>query len=363
MRRVAGVIVAVALAGVAACGPGPNETGPTPPAPSVPPEALVLRPDGTVPWVDEPITDEQLRGAPPPPRTPARGSEPCRAEQLAGRLERWTRPSNGGETPRGWDAAGGKLIGYAEVRNTSTAECTLRGEVPTRLLAGGREVPMRYAHGINAEARRRVIVVPAGGRADLRLDWSGPFCEQISGPLELAIELPNGGGTLRAPVSPAETPGCARGEAVNPNVRGTLYASGFGEPAQPPPPNDSPLHGVTVAISGPRTARPGEQVTYHVVLANPTNAAIPLDPCPGYLVELFSMGDMTNQPVNTGQLYRLNCRPVAAVAAGGEIRFEMVARVPAELSAGRDLTVTWRLAARGFVQGPKHWGQITLRVA
>jgi hypothetical protein len=41
----------------------------------------------------------------------------------------------------------------------------------------------------------------------------------------------------------------------------------------------------------------------------------------------------------------------------------MVADVPAELTAGREFTVTWRLAARNFSPGPKHWGQITMRIA
>jgi hypothetical protein len=34
-----------------------------------------------------------------------------------------------------------------------------------------------------------VVAVPAGGHASLRLDWSGPFCQPIDGPLELAIGL------------------------------------------------------------------------------------------------------------------------------------------------------------------------------
>lgn len=361
MRRMAGVVAAVMVCAVGACGPGDGDAGkPDGPRP-VPSEALVLRSDGTVPWVDEPITDEEINGAPRAPRSAKPGSRPCRAEQLAGRLERWTGPTDGGEEPRGRDAVG-KLYGYVEVHNTSGEECTLQGEVPTRLRAGGREVPMLYVHGINEEARRRVIVVPAGGRADLRVDWSGPFCEEVSGDLELAIELPGRGGTLRAPVTPTETPPCTGGEAVNPNIRGTLSSDGFGEPAEAAPPADSPLHGVTIAVTGPRTARPGERITYHVAVTNPTGGPVPLDPCPGYLVELFSIGDATNEAVNTAQLYRLNCRPVTQLPPRGVVRFEMIAVVPERMSAGRDLTVTWRLVAPRFSQGPKHWGQITMRI-
>jgi hypothetical protein len=126
---------------------------------------------------------------------------------------------------------------------------------------------------------------------------------------------------------------------------------------------DSPLHAVTVAVTGPQTATPGSRIVYHVVLANPTGQPVPLEPCPGYTVELFSMGDASHEAVNHGQLYRMNCRPVHALPAGGSVRFEMVAEVPASMSAGRDLTVTWRLAAPRFAPGAKHWGTFTLRTA
>jgi hypothetical protein len=48
------------------------------------------------------------------------------------------------------------------------------------------------------------------------------------------------------------------------------------------------------AVEPPATgARPGEPVTFHVRLANPTERPIALDPCPGYLLERFSMGSAT----------------------------------------------------------------------
>ena len=108
------------------------------------------------------------------------------------------------------------------MRNSSTVECTLQGEVPTTMLAGGREIPMLYTHGIDEEGRTRVVAVPAGGNASLRLDWSGPFCQPVKGALELAIELPHDGGRLRAPVTADERPGCPQGEGVHPRARGTL---------------------------------------------------------------------------------------------------------------------------------------------
>ncbi|MDG4809581.1 hypothetical protein O7634_22765 [Micromonospora sp. WMMD1120] len=302
-----------------------------------------LLPDGSVPWADLRITAEDLNGRPAGPRVPAPGSAPCRAEQLSGRLDTWTRPGAGGETPRGFDAAIGKLIGEVDVRNTSTVECTVRGEVPTTMLAGEREIPMHYTHDIDEAGRSRVVAVPAGGHARLRLDWSGPFCQSVRPPVELAIELPDDGGTLRAPVTADDRPGCPQGEGVNPRARATLYASGFTEPAVVPTPRSSPLDQLTVDVQGPTTVKAGSPVTFRVTLGNPTGRPLALDPCPGYLVERFSLGDATNEAVNTAQLYRLNCHPLAQIPARGVAVFEMVVEVPAAMRSGRELTITWKL--------------------
>jgi hypothetical protein len=248
------------------------------------------------------------------------------------------------------------------VRNTARAECTLQGEVDARLLAGDREVPMLYAHGISDEAQRRVIAVPAGGGASLRLDWTGPFCAPAQPPFTVAIALPHNGGTLRAPVGPPDTPHCARGENVNPNVTATLASSGFDEAPEPEVPNDSPLNAVTIAVDGPATVRPGARFTYHVTLTNPTAQAIPLDPCPGFYRELFSQGDAAHQAVNTGQIYRLNCRPVHEIAARRSLRFAIDEQVPSTLGAGRDLDVTWRLLAPRLSRGPGQVVVLRIRV-
>jgi len=74
------------------------------------------------------------------------------------------------------------------------------------------------------------------------------------------------------------------------------------------------------------------------------------------------MGDAGVEPVNTRQLYRLNCRPVQNVPSGGSLRFEMIAHVPATMTSGQELVITWRLAAPRFVQGRDHWGQLKLRI-
>lgn len=259
------------------------------------------------------------------------------------------------------DAAIGQLIGEVGVRNTSTVECTLRGEVPTTMLANGREIPMLYTHGINEEARTRTVAVPAGGHASLRLDWSGPFCQPADGPLELAIEVPPDGGTLHAPITADDRPGCQQGEGINPNAR-ALSASAFTEPVVVSTRPSSPLSQLTVTVTGPPSAAAGSRVTFRVTLGNPSGDPLALDPCPGYLMERFSLGDATNDAVNTSQLYRLNCRPLRQIPAGGTAGFEMVTEAPASMRAGRELTVTWKLYLPHYAQRGNQVGAFTLKV-
>jgi hypothetical protein len=308
---------------------------------SVPPGADQLRADGSVPWIDQRITDHDLNPPAAPP-TVAPGARPCQAKQLTGTLTQWYKPGTAGETPHGFDAQIGKLYGWVDLHNTSKQGCTLQGEVPTTLLAAGTAVPMLYTHGISTEARQWVTAVPAGGGARLRLDWSGPFCGAAPAPLELAIELPHDGGTLRAPITPTDRPACSP-EQVKPTVKGTLSSGGFEAAPASDTSAESPVAQLTATAQPPAGATIGRPFMFHIVLANPTGAPIALNPCPGYLIELFSRGDATHQPVNTSQLYRLNCWATATIAAHGTLSFEMSATVPTAMTADRELSITWRL--------------------
>ncbi|MCG5469249.1 hypothetical protein LADH09A_003157 [Micromonospora sp. LAH09] len=360
MRRLLVPLLLVLAVAAACAGPDAQPGAPGRAAAESAPTSLLA--DGSVPWADLRITAEDLNGRPAGPRLPSAESKPCRADQLSGRLVRWTRPGAGGETPRGLDAAIGKLVGVVDVRNSSEAECTVQGEVPTTMYAGGREIAMLYTHGMDDEARARVVVVPAGGQVSLRLDWSGPFCQPTEGALELAIEVPHGGGTLRAPITAGDRPGCPQGEGVNPRARATLYASGFTEPDTTSAPPTSPLDQLTVSVAGPPTTTAGSRSTLRVTLGNPTDTFLALDPCPGYLMELFSLGDATDEAVNTAQLYRLNCAPVPQIPAGGAAVFEMVVEMPAPMRAGRELTVTWKLYLPHYVQRGNQFGAVVLPV-
>jgi hypothetical protein len=364
VRRWVGCVVVVGtlLAG-AACGGKAGDAGNTGKAGPDDKAGTELLADGRVPWLDEPLTS--VRPSPSQP-TVRPGSKPCTAGQLAGQLDRWwiPKPGAGGGGGAVLAPEGVQLIGEVEVRNTSDRDCTLRGEVDTRLYSGGVEVPISYSHGISREARERVVPAPAGGRVMLRLDWSGPYCATAKPPFELRINLPDGGGALQARVVPTDTPPCSRSE-THPNLSSDLYSSGF----SPPPTNDpeadveSPLRRLTSSVTGPATATSGERVSYTVTLANPTDAPVPLAPCPGYLQELSSQGSGDAAGHSSSQLYQLNCRPVAAVPAHGELRFEMVAVVPAELKAGRQLRVGWRIVTRQSLPSNALYVSFTLRIA
>jgi hypothetical protein len=125
---------------------------------------------------------------------------------------------------------------------------------------------------------------------------------------------------------------------------------------------DSPLGRLTSGSTGPATAMPGERVSYTVTLTNPTDAPVPLAPCPGYLQELFSPGSGAAPGHSSSQLYQLNCRPVGAVPAHGEVRFEMVVVVPTELAAGRQLTVGWRIVTRQRLPSNALYATFAMRV-
>jgi hypothetical protein len=120
------------------------------PAPDVSAPAT-LSPDGSVPWVDEPGSEAEL-ATPPPRRRPIDpGAPACAARDLSARLPRWA--------PKLLHDDEGKLVGNAgllamvDIRSASTTACTLRGEVPVTLRAGGTRVDLTYVHNVDDAGR------------------------------------------------------------------------------------------------------------------------------------------------------------------------------------------------------------------
>lgn len=77
-------------------------------------------------------------------------------------------------------------------------------------------------------------------------------------------------------------------------------------------------------------------------------------------MELFSLGDATNDAVSTTRLYRLNCRPVSQPAR--RVTVQMQAQVPATMRSGRRLTVTWKLYLPHFAQRGDRVAILTARI-
>ena len=345
-----GLVLLLGCAAAAAAAAGCGDDDPAPPKPAARSAALLA--GGTVPWIDERVDEGELALPDPNRHRPSPGEAAdvrmCNAAALSGELDRWHRKLQRDDFGKVVGPENG-LLGFVRVRNTGTAACRLHGDVQARMLVAGRPLDIGTSHNVNDEARERAIAIEPGEAAELRLDWSSPFCgERRRGRQVLELDLPDGGGRLRVPVRRASLPRCFSLE-TQPG-RSSVLASGVFDYPRVFTRLDSPLHGLRARVVSPaRTVRADSVLTYHVVLSNPTKRAIALRPCPAYRQARFSQASPGNDDaVNDGELMRLNCAPVRAIAAGGRRRFEMRVRVPADLAAGRRLSVRWALRARGL---------------
>jgi hypothetical protein len=106
----------------------------------------------------------------------------------------------------------------------------------------------------------------------------------------------------------------------------------------PPTPGASesryPWHQLKASLQGPRTLSSGSTVTYTVVLRNPTAAAVSLEPCPSYDIDV---GLHTSS-------YGLNCAaaPSSTISPGASVSFEVQLYIPSSIGAGSS-TVSWTL--------------------
>jgi hypothetical protein len=322
---------------VAGCGKQASSSG-LPPAVSAP---ATFAPDGSVPFVDEPAGLREFDI--PLPQDPDPGdARPCNASQLSGELASWILKGQGTseEVPRATPG----LFGYVNVRLTSGKPCTLQGLVSTELLIDGRPAPVKYSNSVTREAERRVTLVTAERSADLRLDWSPPYCGP-TGAQTLVISLPHDGGTLDAHVVKPTTPVCTGASQEGSTTLRTYVSTDIFSPHAEPTVLDSPLSALRATLQGaPTRARAGETLRFRIRLSNPSGTAVSLRPCPGFLQERFIHGTQGRTGFNTSQLYRLNCRPVSSIAARGHVDFQMEARVPDD-PPGPTFDVTWRLVA------------------
>jgi Protein of unknown function (DUF4232) len=329
-------VVVLALAS-AACG-GQRTAGP-----SAQPQARPSPPASSIAWLPLPAAHQYPTAPKPsaiprppipvPPATPA-----CQASQL-----------QGASAAEG--AATGNVNMPIVVRNRSAAACYLEGWADLAILDGRGhllaaaagtanrgtffddwpEVPVLLQPGTSPlPAHPGSGQPPSHGQAVMNLSWYD--CRQPRAAV-LVLDLPNAGGRLRVPFdrkgaySPAcDDPGAKRAGVV---VRGPLSPAGF---PWPPPPH---VLDVGIAIHAPATVRRGSTLAYQVTLANRSDADYRLDPCPDYNEFLEQ-----KQPLVS---YRLNCQPVARLAPGEGVTFQIRLAIPATTVTGPN-NLIWALS-------------------
>jgi hypothetical protein len=267
---------------------------------------------GTVPWISTPPSPYQ---APPAPtRAPATNARPCAATDVA-------------VTIVDGDGAGGHSIKYAVFRNVSSSTCVLKGY--PRVVATEPGHPGVTATDGSFFPSGHPANMRPGGVTQLGVETDITCMDRVSGgpagPTyhHLAITLP-GGGTIRVDDPSGLDVGC-----------GVHLTRFFVRPADLPQPHD-PLSDLQVSLEAPPSVAAGSTLVYVVDMTNPTDHAISLDRCPGYVEVAFG------SPIK--EVYELNCAPVRAIAAHRVVRFAMRLPIPADTPAG-SLRLEWSLAA------------------
>jgi hypothetical protein len=341
------------------CGGGTGEDDPlgAPAARVTTPSSVPRLADGSVPWVGWPAPDDAFQFEPAVRREPPAGSEPCAADDLEGRLDKWfVKGDNDEGKPR--TTANG-LFSLIAVRKVSDDACTLRGEVPARLLSGGRPAPVKTEHAVSDDARDRTTAVMPGGQAHLRIDWSAPYCGPEITDQSIELDLPDDGGLVVVPVDEPLQPGCSNSE-THPDLS-SVFSSGVFDVMPVGHELNSPFNAVTASIDPPSGEVPrGSTLVFHVTLTNPTDTSIPFDPRPGYVIELLAVGDETRDAVTARSVQFLNTVTISDLPPG-PTRFEMQVALPKQLEAGRDVHLNWRLLHRALAPTDQHAGAFTFR--
>ncbi len=270
------------------------------------------------PWVDQPVGSSQflaLLPKPLPPTPPQTGAPRC-------------LPSNLSASSRalGISMDDGVVIG---LRNTGRAACLLRGTPRVVAVEPGR--PDVVATADPMPSYGEVADTPPDGISELQVDVPAACSTDGGGsnrgfPIyqTLIIEMPGGGTKV---------------------VRGLLLTFQCGISNTPfwsaqPPPTYPPEPLVYLAVHLqllPVTVHAGSTLDYQVDLVNPGARSVPLSPCPVY--EEWST-------IPTKFASRLNCSTIHAIAARGEVRYQMEMAIPVGAASG-PAKIWWSLFGVG----------------
>ncbi|MDO8121107.1 DUF4232 domain-containing protein [Isoptericola sp. b490] len=289
--------------------PPATATGPTSPAPSGPaaPDGVDLT--GAIPWT----------GATAPAyRPPDAGGDAraCTASEVAAAVG-------------GTDGAGGHLLTTLRFTNTGSTPCVLSGYPAVTATEQGR--PDVLATDGSWFPTAGSAVMQPGDQTLLGVETDA-MCDANPGGTaspdlyhHLTATLPGGGDVTVA------VPG---GIDVTCGVKLTpFYVESPGAASA-----TDPLSALTVALELPEHALAGSTLVYVAAVTNPTDHAIPLTRCPGYVEQATGAADVST---SNG----LACDPASSsVPAGVTVRFEMRLAVPTGARSG-PLTVRWSLLA------------------
>jgi hypothetical protein len=292
----------------------------TAPAPSPSPSPTPL-PQADVPWAALPpgplVTQSPL------PRPTADTSTPrCRPTAL--------RAEANGQG----DGAGGTILRSWVLRNVGTQACLLTGQLTgvSGIRQGTREVIAVHLYGTAGFGGDVVPVALPPGQAGFAAFNFYPRCDNGPGPSTASTTYTD----IRLTFEGVQLPvhGTASAIDLGCHVDAGLQVGPVG--GNPPALRyaDQPISHLQFSIATPATARAGQVLRYVLILTNPTDHDIALDPCPSYVQ---SGAGVKNH-------YQLNCRQAHPVAPHHSETFAMQIAIPPDTATGPTKLV-WALDA------------------
>lgn len=281
---VAGMLLILAVVASALYTIGGSKTE-APPVPAASPNQLER---AAVPWIDR-ETDDVTAGTHMDDNTA--NVDDCRATDLelsTGRGGIWQ----------------GSILQSISVKSLGSAACRFSPPQIGVVMSDGDVFPAEMADTATA------VVLPPKAEAMIEISSQSPPCGDVS----------NGD---ESQVSRSLTVSLAEAKSVE--LAGTYLSVACGRPILTditapdlaPPDDRSVLEASLLRLPG--TITPGAPIKYFVVLANPTDTAVSLQPCPSYSEGVKGLAPST---------YQLNCSDVGEVPPQDRVAFEMQYSVP-----------------------------------
>lgn len=263
------------------------------------------------------------------------------ANCLPGQLQLETASTPTGPPP---DASLGESAYYFQFTNKG-GPCALSGGPEVALVSVvGAAVPLtaRKVDETASAAGGRTLAelakrweVEEGQRVDLTLIVSGSHCGHFQNE---TIDVVITDGYIGVTTVELPEPNCDPGGIAGDILDSTLWTPHFPDTAGANDPAPLAGSGITVMLEAPETVPVGADMVFAVTLSNPTDRAVSLDPCPQY-------HQVAGESATVAEEYGvLNCQAApSAIAANGEVVFEMRLDLPPEFAAGFQGSLFWEV--------------------